>query len=201
MQQHPTVQLAYVEAWDKREFPSLPSKLSLRDLAAALLGASIGNDGQPVQFKRERVVATGEEGEVLRGQVTLAEAIVESWCADNPVLFVALLHGWIEETRAADDADRKFSRKWEERLSYSPHLAAALEAGIGAVCERAGLTAFQTRAVEMMLSGKTPTEIAFALGLNSRQAAHDRISKALERIMALDLPVSEEVDDLEAVGA
>jgi hypothetical protein len=192
MVQQPTVQLAYVESWDRREFPHLPTKLSLKDLAFALLGNSIGTDGQSVEFKRERVVATGE-GEVLRGQVTLAEAIVESWCADNPVLFVALIQGWIEQARAADDGDRKFSQKWEERLSYSPHLAAALEAGIGAVCERAGLTAFQTRAVEMMLSGKTPTEIAFALGLNSRQAAHDRISKALERIMALDLPVSEEI--------
>lgn len=149
-------QLEYVEQWDASEFP----------------------------LHRQRVVATGD-GEVLKGHVAVAQAIVESWCADNPVVFVALIEGWIERARAVDDQDREWHRRWEDRLNYSPHLVAALEKGPGEVFERAGLTAFQVRAVELMLDGKTKTEIGHALGL-SRQAATERIDAALEKILALD---------------
>lgn len=138
---------------------------------------------------RQTVVITGDDI-VLEGHEAVASAIVESWCADNPSLVGALIDEWIEEAKAADDADREWHRRWGERIAYNPKLAAALEEGgpergPAVVCERAGLTPFQTRAVELMLDGKTKTEIGFALGI-TRQAAEDRINAALERILALD---------------
>jgi hypothetical protein len=133
---------------------------------------------------RQTVVITGDDL-VLEGHEAVASAIVESWCADNPSLVGALIDEWIEEARAADDADKDWHRRWGERIAYNPRLAAALDRGPAVVCERAGLTPFQTRAVELMLDGRTKTEIGFALGI-TRQAAEDRINAALERILALD---------------
>lgn len=161
-------QATYVERWDSAEFPFHRERNGL------------------VRY-HQRVVVTAE-GEVLSGHLAIANAVAESWCSDNPTLFEALIEEWMNDARAADDEARKFSEKWDERLQFNPNLAAALERGLGVVCERAGLTAFQTRAVELFLDGKTPTEIAHALGLNSRQAAQDRISKALERIVGIDEP-------------
>ena len=151
-------QAAYIESWDSSEFPIF----------------------------RERVIATGE-GEVLRGHVAVANAIVESWCADNPVLFVALIERWIRQAQAADDADKDWHRRWEDRLAYNPKLTAALETknGPAVVCQQAGLTAFQTRAIELMLEGKTKTEIGVLLGM-SRQGATKHLDNALEKILAMD---------------
>jgi hypothetical protein len=166
------IQPAYVERFDAAEFPFHRERNGL------------------VRY-HERVVVTmgddGEPAEVVSGHVAVANAIVESWCGDNPQLFAALIDGWIEEAKAADDADKDWHRRWGERIAYNPKLAAALDKndGCAAVCERAGLTPFQTRAVELMLDGKTKTEIGFALGI-TRQAAEDRINKALERIVGMD---------------
>lgn len=150
------IEPAYVEAWDSAEFP----------------------------FHRERVVATGD-GEVLRGHVTVAAAIVEAWCADNPAVFVALIERWIEQARAADDADKDWHRRWEDRLNYNPNLVAALERGPVVVCQQAGLSVFQTRAVELMLEGKSKTEIGVLLGM-SRQGATKHLDNALEKILEMD---------------
>jgi hypothetical protein len=166
------IQPSYVEKFDAAEFPFHRERNGL------------------VRYHETVMVIMGEDGEpaeVISGHRAVASAIVESWCADNPQLFTALIDGWIEEARAADDADKDWQRRWGERIAYNPKLAAALDANDGAatVCERAGLTPFQTRAVELMLAGKTKIEIGFALGI-TRQAAEDRINKALERIVSMD---------------
>lgn len=147
--------LAYVESHDLERFP----------------------------FRRERVVATGD-GEVLRGHLSVAWAIVEAWSADNPVVFVALIENWIQKARAADDEDRTARRKEEERLGYNAQLAARLEANPAAVFRAAGLTAHEIRAMELRMDGKSFAEIGFAFGV-SKQAIADRVNRAIERILAL----------------
>lgn len=135
------------------------------------------------KFRVERLFAHVEvdaDGRVTRGQLRVAHAM--SAAAVNPSLF----DDWVALAHAADDDDRKFSRDVYERLGANPYLLDAMEAGFGEVCARAELTAHQVRTVELFLEGKGPSEIAQALGLKSRQAAQDRISKALERILSID---------------
>lgn len=142
---------------------------------------------RPTEFiQRQRVVLT-VDGDVVRGQVRVADAIVEAALAHNPSLIEFEIARWITENKAADDKDRVFSRKWDERLSGRPQLADALDKGAQEIYRLAGLTDFQARAVELHLEGNTPSQIALALGLNSRQAAQDRISKALGRLLELNL--------------
>lgn len=134
------------------------------------------------KFRLERLLADVEvdaEGRVQRGHLRVAFAMTAA--AVNPNLFL----GWVEDARAADDEDRKFSRDWYGRLTANPKLLAAIEHNVSEVFARAGLSRHQERAVELHLEGKTPTEIGFAFSI-SRQAAKERIDRALARIVALD---------------
>ena len=137
-------------------------------------------------FHRERVVATGD-GEVLRGHLNVAWAIVEAWCADNPILFVAVIERWIEQAKAADDKDQAARRREEDRLGYNQRLAAELERNPARVFARAGLTAHEIRAMELRQDGKSFAEIGFAFGV-SKQAIAETVNRAIEKILSLDGP-------------
>jgi len=158
---------SYVEPWDAAEFPFHLERSGL------------------VRY-HQRVVITSDDI-VLEGHEAVASAIVESWCADNPGLVSALIDEWIEKAAVADRSDKDWMRRWEDRLNYNPQLAAALQRKDwqAEVFKRAELTPFQQRAVELMLDGKTNTEIGVRFGI-SRQSAQDRIDAALEKILALD---------------
>lgn len=155
-------QPAYVEAFDADRFPGL--SLAWRKFRLTRLMAHVEVDA---------------EGRVIKGQLRVAHAMAAS--AINPRLFET----WAEQAHAADDEDRKFSRDWYERLNANPHLLAALERGPAEVFERAGLSDFQIRAIELHMEGRSPSEIGYAFGI-TRQSAKERIDRALARILALD---------------
>ena len=148
---------AYVESWDKREFPLF----------------------------RERVVATGE-GEVVRGHLTVAWAIVESWCADSPALFLTLLEGWMEKARAAAENDESARKGQERTLADHPLLAAELERNPYSIFRRADLTEREVRVFELRFDRqKSLIEIGQLFSL-SREGVRQIIDKAIDKILALD---------------
>ncbi len=164
-------QPAYVESWDADAFPFHRERSGL------------------VKY-HQGVEITGE-GDVLKGHIAVASAIVESWCSENPELFEALIDEWLNEAQSADDSDKKARQREDARLAGHPHLAAALERNAAEVFRRAELTPHQIRALELRLDGKSFMEIGFAFGV-AKETAREHVERSLTKILALDAAPDDE---------
>ena len=145
--------------------------------------------------QREHVVLTPEaewtetSSDVLTGHERVAAAIVEAWLADNPREVLTELTRWIAENQEAAFADVNWSKRWAAELVAAPGISDALKHGSEELFERAELTKLQRLAMRSIASGKTPTQIAVAVGITA-SAVRSRIDEARTKILNLG-PVGE----------
>lgn len=113
----------------------------------------------------EERVEIDVDGDVLRGDIAVAAALVEAVLATNPTLVMALLERWIDEGRHADDAERDWRLGWERQLEANPAIAWELERSPEALLERAGLSAAAREVYRRALAGESARDIATAAGV------------------------------------
>lgn len=165
---------AYVQAWDALEFPTLDPRTS---------SVEIPLFHQRVSLVREDDESGEECWKVVKGHPLVAKRMAEWAGGDDDTHDV---QGWINDARAAAKRDeRDWKRRWADKLNANPAIAAALERGAAGLFERAGLTAFEVRAIELHVDGKNLSEMGRALGI-TRQSATERLERAFERILSLD---------------
>lgn len=167
-------QPAYVEAWDALEFPTVDPRTSSVEI--------------PLFHQRVALVrGEDERGEetwlVRRGHPLVAKRMAEFAGGDDDTHDV---QEWINKAAAAAKRDeRDWRRKWSDELNANPAVAFELERGAAALFVRAGLTAFEVRAIELHVEGKNLSEMGRALGI-TRQSATERLERAFRRILDLD---------------
>lgn len=181
-------QPAYVEAWDHRDFPELPYRqardgLRLWREAVVSVLRTCECGGDPTC---PRCLGEGSWIECLRGENSVANAITEAWCKDNPTLFQTLIDSWTETARAEGEADVDRQRDEQKSIADHPTLAQALQRNAGAVYQRAGLSPHQIRVLELRFDRqKSLAEIGVAFGVTKDRARH-LVDKAIDLILALD---------------
>ena len=165
-----------MEAWDELEFPTLDPHTSSVEI--------------PLFHQRVALVLDEESGgdatwRVTKGHPLVAKRMTDFAGGDDDTHDV---QEWINRARAAAKRDENdWRKKWADELRANPAVAVELERGASALFIRAGLTAFEIRAVELHLDGKNRSEMGRALGI-TRQSATERLERAFERILGLDDP-------------
>lgn len=140
-------------------------------------------------FLQERVEIS-LEGEVLRGHLRVAAAIVAAWLADTPTAISLELAEWVTENQARDDAALTWRRRWDAQLDAHPAVARALEVGPDQLFAAAGLTMAELIAMRLSLqygpdgTPKTPLEIGRELGV-AESTIRSRLQRAAERLREL----------------
>ncbi len=156
-------------------------------------------DEEP-RFLHERVEIT-LEGEVVRGHLRVALALVEARLNDSPVVISLLMGEWISENRARDDAAGTWRRRWWSDLVAHPAVAAAFhEDGVAPdeLFARAGLSISEEmcmrKALQTTDDGQPLSQraIATALGMpeSTVRSKLERAKAALHLLAAPRQPLS-----------
>jgi len=161
----------YVESWDAASFPEF-------------------DRAQP-RFLDESVELS-IDGQVLRGQLRVAKAIVDSWVADNPRQILIDMAEWISENQSADDEDRDWQRRWHDRLAEKPMIVEALRSkggGAERLFDRAKLPLSQRLAMRFFLKGRSGREAATELKIDE-STYRERVEKGLDAIRGLSFGIA-----------
>jgi len=153
--------LAYVEYFDRLEFPNLDDRHSYVDPGSR-------EKGQPVVLT--------PAGDVIQGQVRVAEAVVRAWLLGNARPFIIATEEWIAEAEREDEADHDSRKQWLEELASNA-------AGRNELYERARLTVPQLLAMRLVY-GDPPIstrEAAVQLGV-SQSSLMERLAKAKQHL-------------------
>lgn len=176
-------QPAYVEYFDRLEFPSLAVNTSSVSLRARRPNVILIWSPDCVDPKSK--TPDGEGWVALAGHEKVADAMLEIASGDNPRLGETDINRWIEESKDADEEEYGWRRRWHAELSASPVIRQLL-AKKDELYDRAGLTIPQVLAMRLVF-GNPPMSMRQAgvqLGIDV-SSVRDRLEGAKERLRNL----------------